>query len=163
MKLVPGGAIEGFARATGHAGAWVEEHLAGAGRVHVDVGGEGRYPGAINVNPMTQRPAAVTRFAAGAQAWEPIPLHVRATAEALPIADHVVNTLTLESAPIRAGAASEIARVLAPGGEVFLLNPSEYADAGAHQSVIDAIRGAIVERVHDTESGIAITHLTAPR
>jgi hypothetical protein len=101
--------------------------------IHLDIGGEGRYPGAINVNPMG---LTSTTGAPG----RPIPHLVVGRGEALPIADHVADVVTVESAPIREGAAQEIARVLAPGGEVRLLHPSGYA-AQTH-SLVEAALGA---------------------
>src|SRR5436305_396403 len=47
---------------------------AGRGPVHLDIGGEGRYPGAINVNPNTTTSTAGT-------AGRPIPNLVQATGE----------------------------------------------------------------------------------
>jgi hypothetical protein len=154
VQVVPGGALEAFARAGARGGAWVEEHLAAAGKVHVDVGGEGRYPGAINLNPLADmgwRPETDT--------WTKIPNLVKAGSENLPIADHVVDTLTLESAPIRATTPGEIARVLKPGGEVFLLNPDHMVPQ--HQAVADAIEGARMTQLRDAD-GILYTHIQAP-
>ena len=101
--------------------------------VHLDFGGVGGYAGAINVNP-----SAVTSTT-GAPG-RPIPNLVAGRGEQLPFASAIADMVTVESAPIRAGAAEEIARVLKPGGTVRLLHPVEYAlGAGIH----DAVAGAL--------------------
>lgn len=99
--------------------------------MHVDIGGEGRYPGAINVNPMG---STSTTGVAG----RPIPDLVLGRGEQLPIASGTVDRVTVESAPLRPGAADEIARVLRPGGTVRLLHPTGYA-AAAHEAVAGAL------------------------
>ena len=102
--------------------------------VHVDIGGEGRYPGAINVNP-----AMVTSTTG--EPGRPIPNLVLGRAEQLPFETGVVDYVTVESAPLRAGAADEIARVLAPGGTVRLHHPAGYAiGQGVHDAVAGAMR-----------------------
>ena len=106
--------------------------------VHLDIGGEGRYPGAFNVNPMGLTSTTGTP-------GRPIPNLVVGRAEALPIADHVADLVTVESAPIRPGAADEIARVLRPGGEIRLLHPAGYA-AETHGIVATALGADLVSR-----------------
>lgn len=101
--------------------------------IHIDIGGEGRHRGAINVNPnwVTSTTGAPGR---------PIPNLVVARGEALPFASGVADLVTVENAPIRPGMIDEIARVLGPGGEVRLLHPADYAiSSGAH----DAVAGAL--------------------
>ncbi len=101
--------------------------------VHLDIGGEGRYAGAINVN------SGVVTSTTGAPG-RPIPNLVAGRGEQLPFASSVADMVTVESAPLRAGAADEIARVLKPGGIVRLLHPVDYAvGAGIH----DAVAGAL--------------------
>jgi hypothetical protein len=104
--------------------------------VHLDIGGEGRYPGALNVNPFGLTSTTGTP-------GREIPNLVVGRGEALPIADHVADLVTVESAPIRPGAAEEIARVLRPGGEVRLLHPAGYA-AETHGLVAAALGAELV-------------------
>lgn len=104
--------------------------------IHLDIGGEGRYPGAVNVNPMG-------RTSTTGVPGRPIPNLVVGRGEALPIADHVADLVTVESAPIRPGAADEIARVLRPGGVVRLLQPAGYA-AQTHGIVAAALGAELV-------------------
>lgn len=99
--------------------------------LHLDIGGEGRHAGAINVNP-----ARVTSTTGGP--GRPVPNLVLGRGEALPIASGVADVVTVEHAPLRPGAADEIARVLKPGGIVRLLHPADYAGV-AH----DAVAGAL--------------------
>ena len=59
--------------------------------------------------------------------------------------DHVADLVTVESAPLRAGAADEIARVLRPGGEIRLLHPAGYA-AETHGIVAAALGPELVSQ-----------------
>ncbi len=110
--------------------------------IHLDIGGEGRYPGAINVNP--QRLTSTT----GAPG-RPIPNLVVARGEQLPFADAIADLVTVENAPIRPGMAEEIARVLKPGGVARLSHPTAYALSGAHDAVAGALGLASVSRTFD--------------
>ena len=103
--------------------------------IHIDIGGEGRYPGAINVNAqrLTSTTGAPNR---------PIPNLVVGLGERLPFADSVADVITVENTPIRPGMADEIARVLKPGGTVRLLHPTSYALGGAHDAVAAALHVA---------------------
>lgn len=101
--------------------------------IHIDIGGEGRYPGAINVNPY-----AVTSTTG--EPGRPIPNLVVGRGERLPIASGIADVISVESAPLRPGAAEEIARVLKPGGLVRLLHPGDYA---VGQGIHDAVAGAL--------------------
>lgn len=120
--------------------------------MHVDIGGEGRYPGAINVNPIG---STSTTGAPG----RPIPNLVMGRAEALPLASGVADLVTVENAPLRAGAADEIARVLKPGGQVRLLHPSAYAVA-SHGAVAAALGAELVAGTAQvTPEGMTLTVL----
>lgn len=106
--------------------------------LHLDIGGEGRYRGAINVNPA---PMTSTTGTPGRR----IPDLVVGRGEALPVAAAVADLVTVENAPLRAGAAEEIARVLKPGGIARLLHPADYA-ASAHDAVAGALGLQLAER-----------------
>lgn len=117
-----------------------EAALAGAAarrRVIIDIGGEGRYAGAINLNPGR---FTTTTGVPGRS----IPNLVRGRGEALPFRSNAADTIILENAPIRAQTASEIGRVIRSGGEVRLLHPADVG-RGMHQQVIDAVGGTATQ------------------
>ncbi len=125
--------------------------------VHIDIGGEGRYPGAVNVNPS---PVTSTTGTAG----RPIPNRVAGTGEKLPQANQSADLITVENTPISLGAAGEIARVIKPGGEIRLVGPADYAQV-AHQRVIKALPpGATVTQttVGTGETAITTTVIKLP-
>jgi hypothetical protein len=123
----------------------------GGKRVHIDIGGEGRYSDAINVNPRT---LTTTTGEPGRQ----IPNLVQALGEKLPFKARVADLITVENTPLKAGAAEQIARVIKPGGEIRLIHPASYAES-AHQRVIDAVRGRTTQQ---TVEGITSTIIIAP-
>lgn len=121
--------------------------------LHIDIGGEGRYAGAWNVNPARSTSTTGTP-------GRPIPRLIQALGEALPFADASVARVTVENAPIRPGTVAEIARVLAPGGEVHLLHPIDYAiQCGAHDAVAGALRIDAGETVRSIVGDMARTVL----
>jgi RHS repeat-associated protein len=107
------------------------------GRVHIDIGGEGAHPEAINLNPTNVTSTNEATL---------IPRRVPGVGERLPFSSRTADVITLEGAPLRPGAAEEIGRVIRPGGEVTLVNPSDYATA-AHQRVADVLRGNVTQTV----------------
>jgi hypothetical protein len=109
------------------------------GAVHLDVGGEGRHHYAINVNPgnLTSTTGVPGR---------PIPRLVNGHVEKIPFASGTADGLLVESAPLRPGAAAEIARVLKPGASVRLVHPVDYGRTH-HASVITALGGKHKQRV----------------
>jgi hypothetical protein len=121
--------------------------------VHIDIGGEGRYPNAINVNPKTTTSTTGT-------AGRTIPNRVPGRGESLPFGARHADGISLENAPITAQTAVEIARVIKPGGSIRLVSPSDYA-AAAHKRVIDSISGCNVQQ--STVNGITTTTITVPR
>jgi RHS repeat-associated protein len=125
--------------------------------IHIDIGGEGHFPRAINVNPLT---TTTTTGVAG----RPIPNLVRAVGEHLPFADQVADIVTIESVPISPVTASEIARVVAGGGEIRLVSPAQYATT-AHARVINSLPpGArVMQTVEGTgETAVTTTIITLP-
>ena len=123
----------------------------GGKQVHIDVGGEGRYPGAINLNPRA------TTTTTG-QPGQPIPNLVRGRGEAMPFKSGSADVITVESAPLRPGAPSEIARVVKPGGEVRLVHPDAYA-AQTHPAVVQATGGAATQT---SANGVTTTIIRVP-
>ncbi len=127
------------------------------GPVHLDIGGEGRHPGAINVNPNTTTSTTGT-------AGRPIPNLVQATGERLPFGNQVADIITIENTPISQATASQVARVIKPGGEIRLVGPADYAQV-AHQRVIQALPpGATVTQttVGTGETAVTTTIIRVP-
>jgi Domain of unknown function (DUF4157) len=125
--------------------------------LHVDIFGEGHFPGAINLGMATRTsttgindsrvPNAIfRRFSSNA------------AQNGLPIADHTVDLVTAENGPIGLpGLAAEIARILAPGGTVILYNPE--GQEPHHDAVAAAIGGTVTKTRRD---GILETRIVAP-
>lgn len=118
--------------------------------VHLDIGGEGRYPDAINVNsgmgggtPATSGPTPGGAGTAG----RPIPNLVQARGERLPFANQSVDIITLQHAPIRPATVNEIARVIRPGGDIRLVGPNTPEVLAAHQQVANAVGGRVYQTV----------------
>jgi hypothetical protein len=121
------------------------------GGLIVDVGGEGAYAGAVNVNP-----GALTSTTG--KPGRPIPNLVNGVAENIPIASQSASVVILENAPIRPGAAAELARVIKKGGTIKLSHPADYASQ-THSKVVDATRG---KAVSETRDGVTITVIAVP-
>lgn len=79
----------------------------------LDVGGEGRYHEAWNLNPSS----VVT---IGKNNGRPIPRRIPGRADDIPLADGSVDRLIVERTPLRLAALKEIARVIAATGTVVL-------------------------------------------
>jgi RHS repeat-associated protein len=124
---------------------------AAQGKVHIDIGGEGRYRNAINLNPRT------TTTTTG-ESGQPIPNLVQGVGENAPFKNGVADLITVENTPLREGSPSEIARILKPGGEVRLVHPADYA-ASAHQQVINAVGGTVHQT---TDNGTTTTIIIGP-
>ena len=128
--------------------------------VVIDIGGEGRYPNAINVNPATNG------------SYPPyegkIPNRVDSFGEKLPFPDNSVDGIVIESGPINPDVIQEVVRVLKPGGSVRLVTPLPEAEK-LHESVIEALGGAATQRpVQMGQPGLPLfpgleTVITAPR
>lgn len=89
--------------------------------VHVDVGGEGRYEDALNINPGKYTSTT-------GEPGHPIPNWVYGRSDELPLPDQSVHKLTVESAPLNGQAMAEILRVMRPRSQINLYHPSEYAE-----------------------------------
>lgn len=131
------------------------------GRVHIDIGGEGRYPGAVNVNP---QPGTSYAGPLG-PAKTPIPNRVAGFGEKLPQANHSADLITVENTPLRPGSPAEIARVIKPGGEIRLqhhpdiaLNPTR--TTVTHQDVVNALPNGTTVTQTTTGTGDAANTIT---
>lgn len=79
----------------------------------LDIGGEGRHPGAWNLNPSPVRTLAPGR-------GQPIPRHLAGRADAIPLPDRSVDKVIVERCPLSATALREIARVVRRPGTIVL-------------------------------------------
>lgn len=126
--------------------------------VSVDIGGEGKSVGAINVNIM---PKSTPGLGEGALANEhPIPrLLVREGREAkLPFGDGTIKTIIVQSTPISNNTADEIARVICVGGKIILHNPDDPDNKSAHDAVISRLksRGNATQRMITVDGNATI-------
>ena len=119
--------------------------------VHLDIGGEGRYPNAVNVN--RARPDQLPHA---------VPNMVRAHGERLPFRDRCADTITLENAQIKPGTGSEIARVIKPGGTIRLVGPADVAKT-AHADIARAVGGTVTQTTTGSgDQAITTTTIIAP-
>ncbi len=88
------------------------------GKIHIDIGGEGHYPGANNLNP-----SSVGTSPPYVRPDKIIPEHVCGVGESIPASHSTVDLITVESTPMTTRTYSEIARVIRSGGEIRLLHP----------------------------------------
>lgn len=148
VALVVGGAPDAQAgRAAGRPGRAERSRP----RLVIDVGGEGRLPHAVNLNPGRVTSTTGTP-------GRPIPHHVQGVGEKMPFASHVADELRVENAPLRPGAAAELSRVIKPGGRIVLRHPADYA-ADHHGQVLRRIGGSHQQR---RVGGMTITIIRAP-
>jgi hypothetical protein len=104
----------------------------------LDIGGEGRHPGAVNVN--TRRYKTL-----GSGRGEPIPRLLCARADALPLACGSVGRIVVERTPLTAAALAEIARVIAPRGTIVLRH-APLLDRDRHARAREYLGGHAVQR-----------------
>jgi hypothetical protein len=135
--------------------------------VHIDVGGTGRYPDAINVNsgyageiPVTGPP---TYLGGAGAAGRPIPNLVIARGEKLPFANRSVDILTLQNSPIRPDTISEIARVIKPGGDIRLVGPKEVV-ADLHKKIAQRVGGRMCQvTIFNGIENMLFTNIIVPK
>lgn len=94
----------------------------------LDIGGEGRYPSAWNLNPRATK-------ALGPNAGQPIPNLIAGRAEKIPLPDSSVNLILVERTPLRDQSLKEIARIAAPTARVILRH-ARPAWADPHQIAV---------------------------
>lgn len=107
------------------------------GIVHLDIGGEGRYDDAINLNP--QGLTSTT-----GEAGREIPRWLEGFGHHIPLPDHSIHKLTVENAPINPQTMTEILRVIRPRSEINLSHPTDYG-AGVHQKLIELLGDKVKE------------------
>ena len=103
------------------AGKMVDKRLLSEQDVILDIGGEGRYQGAINLNP---NPLTTTTGESGRF----IPNWLPGSGGNIPIESRVVDIVYLENAPIQLKTMGEVLRIITPRGQIHLSHPSDYAD-----------------------------------
>jgi hypothetical protein len=67
--------------------------------------------------------------------------------EQLPFPDQSVDIYTLQSAPIRPGTITELARVIRPGGDIRLVGPNTPEVLAAHEQIANAVGGRVYQTV----------------
>ena len=82
-------------------------------RIVLDIGGEGRHPEAWNLNSSHVKTIGQDR-------GMPIPHHIPGRADNIPLSDGSVDRIFVERTPLSVAALEEIARVIAPNGNIIL-------------------------------------------
>jgi hypothetical protein len=133
-----------WARGTGadQGSRWHAKNVPTGARYQVDIFGEGYFQGAVNIG-MAER----TSTTGVHNARVPNLIYRRFSskdANHLPIADHAADLVTSENGPIGLpGLADEIARIIAPGGTIVLVNPD--SEEAAHDKVAKATGGTVTK------------------
>ena len=107
--------------------------------VVIDIGGEGRYPIAWNLNPSSLKTL-------GRDRGKPIPRHIPGRAEAIPLPDGSVDVVIVERTPLRRMALNEIARVVSDKGTVILRH-ARRPNQDCHSLARQIIPGEFTQRV----------------
>ncbi len=109
------------------------------GSITLDIGGEGRHPGAWNLNPRSRKTL-------GPQRGEPIPWLIRGRGERIPLADQSVDILIVERTPLRPATLTEILRVARPLARVVLRHANAHA-RDPHHLAVQMLHGAVEQRL----------------
>jgi outer membrane protein OmpA-like peptidoglycan-associated protein len=134
-------------------------HAAGVpagARYHVDIFGEGYYPGAVNIGMATRTsttgvfgtrvPNLIYRKFSGKDLNQ------------LPIADHAADLVTSENGPLGLpGLAEEVARIIAPGGTIVLYGPENMEPV--HDKIARLTGGTVTK---DKKDGALETRIAVP-
>lgn len=107
----------------------------------LDIGGEGRYAGAINLNP---QPITSTTGEAG----HIIPNWVPGRGDFIPLPPKTVEIIRLENAPINPATMEEMLRVMRPRGKIHLSHPKDYADS-YYDNLIKYFGEENIQRIDD--------------
>lgn len=99
----------------------VEKLKTKTGEVIIDIGGEGRYLNAININPQ-----ALTSTTG--ESGRLIPNWIPGFGHSLPFRNRSIDLIYLENAPLTDKVMNEVHRVLKVNGELKLTHPREYVD-----------------------------------
>lgn len=99
----------------------------------LDVGGEGRYATALNLNPRAEQTL-------GPNKGQPIPNRLNGRAENIPLPNNSVQTVLVERTPMKNEAIDEITRVVADGGTMVFRHVVD-DETNPHQRVRERIGG----------------------
>jgi ubiquinone/menaquinone biosynthesis C-methylase UbiE len=106
--------------------------------ITLDIGGEGRHPGAVNLNLSRKKTLGLAR-------GQCIPNLIVGRADRMPFADRSIAHIIVERTPLTQEALAEIARVIAPGGMIELAHvPWEHADR--HGRALEMLPGESQQR-----------------
>jgi len=106
----------------------------------LDIGGEGRYESAINLNPRALKTL-------GPNKGSPIPNRIEGRAEAIPLPNDSAAVIVMERTPLRDVAIDELFRVIAPGGTIVLRHHAD-GICNPHDRVMKRIDGVyLVEQI----------------
>jgi hypothetical protein len=105
----------------------------------LDIGGEGRYPKAWNLNPSKVKTL-------GRDRGQPIPRRIAGRAEAIPLPDQSVDTVIVERSPLRVVALHEIARVIAMDG-MIILRHAPHRNCDPHFLAKQILPGTVSTRI----------------
>jgi ubiquinone/menaquinone biosynthesis C-methylase UbiE len=106
----------------------------------VDIGGEGRHPTAWNLNP--RRHGTL-----GSKRRQPIPRLIVGRADAIPLADGIVDRIIVERTPLSQAALGEIRRVLSPSGSIVLRHVVR-PGTDRHARAVATLAGEVVRRTY---------------
>ncbi len=99
----------------------------------LDIGGEGRYTTAVNLNPSAEK-------ALGPQKGDAIPNRIDGRAECKPLLDSSVRVVVMERTPLRNEAIAEIARVATEDATLVFRNSVDRL-SDPHRRVTQRING----------------------
>lgn len=104
----------------------------------LDIGGEGRHAGALNLNPSRVKTIGTDR-------GSPISNWIQGRADDLPFPSQSIDLIIVERVGLTRAAVAEICRVIAPRGTVILRH---FHGSGAHPHclALEMIRGYVTAR-----------------
>lgn len=105
----------------------------------LDIGGEGRYPEAWNLNPSAVKTLGTNRGL-------PIPRRIAGRAEAIPLPANSVQKVIVERTPLRSAALQEIARVIANDG-IIILRHIRHPYYDPHSLARELLPGTVIMRI----------------
>lgn len=101
----------------------------------LDVGGEGRYATAMNLNPSAEKTL-------GPDKGQPIPNRIDGRAEDIPLPDSSVKAIIVERTPLRNEAIDELARVATDDATLVFRHPVD-GHSDPHARVVKQIKGEV--------------------
>jgi hypothetical protein len=105
----------------------------------LDIGGEGRYPEAWNLNPKSRKTL-------GQQRGKPIPRLIQGRGECIPLPNRTVDVVIVERTPLRLATLSEMLRVARPSARIILRHACAHR-RDPHQLAVQVLTGAVEQRI----------------